>query len=174
MKKLLMALCVGSSLCGTAATATAQTAPAAPAAATQQIGFVDTARVYRESKDARRINDSLQKEFAARQKSLVDLEQRGYALQEALQKNSLQGAEREKLQEQMAQLNRQYIGERTRFTEEFNLRRAEEFAALQQKANQVIVGIARAHNFDFLLTDVVYVNQKYDITDEVIQELNKE
>ena len=58
------------------------------------------------------------------------------------------------------------------FEEDYNLRRNEEFAALQQNANRVIVKIAKQEGYDFILQDVIYVNTQYDITDSVIKEMN--
>ena len=48
----------------------------------------------------------------------------------------------------------------------------EEFAALQQNANRVIVDLAKREGYDFILQDVIYVNGRYDITDSVIKALN--
>lgn len=58
------------------------------------------------------------------------------------------------------------------FEEDYNLRRNEEFASLQQNANRVIVKIAKQEGYDVILQDVIYVNTQYDVTDSVIKEMN--
>ena len=62
--------------------------------------------------------------------------------------------------------------QQTELAEDYNLRRNEEFAALQQNANRVIVDLAKREGYDFILQDVIYVNGRYDITDSVIKALN--
>ncbi|MEI2574217.1 OmpH family outer membrane protein, partial [Pseudomonas aeruginosa] len=56
--------------------------------------------------------------------------------------------------------------------EDYNLRRNEEFASLQQNANRVIVKIAKQEGYDVILQNVIYVNTQYDVTDSVIKEMN--
>lgn len=51
-------------------------------------------------------------------------------------------------------------------------RRTEEFAAIQQRANQVIRDLARSERFDLILQDVVYVSPRFDITERVLKALD--
>ena len=58
------------------------------------------------------------------------------------------------------------------FREDLNLRRNEELAAVQERANKVIQQIAEAEKFDLIIQDpVVYASQKIDITEKVIKAL---
>ncbi len=58
------------------------------------------------------------------------------------------------------------------FREDLNLRRNEELAGIQERANKVIQQIAEAEKFDLILQDpVVYASQRIDITDKVIKAL---
>ena len=58
------------------------------------------------------------------------------------------------------------------FREDLNLRRNEELAGIQERANKVIQQIADAEKFDLILQDpVVYASQRIDITDKVIKAL---
>ena len=66
MRSWLMATGVAVALMGSTASAWAE--------AVQKIGFVDTDRVYRESKDAQSINKTLEKEFGSQFKHLQKLE----------------------------------------------------------------------------------------------------
>jgi len=58
------------------------------------------------------------------------------------------------------------------FREDLNLRRNEELAAVQERANKVIQQIAETEKFDLILQDpVVYASPRIDITDKVIKAL---
>jgi outer membrane protein len=58
------------------------------------------------------------------------------------------------------------------FREDLNLRRNEELAGIQERANKVIQQIAADEKYDLILQDpVVYASKRIDITDRVIQAL---
>ena len=58
------------------------------------------------------------------------------------------------------------------FREDLNLRRNEELASVQERANKVIQQIAEAEKFDLILQDpVVFASQRIDITEKVIKAL---
>ena len=72
----------------------------------------------------------------------------------------------------MAQSGQKFRKQQTELAEDYNLRRNEEFAALQQNANRVIVDLAKREGYDFILQDVIYVNGRLRHTDSVIKALN--
>ncbi len=74
--------------------------------------------------------------------------------------------------ERWRNLVQKFRKQQAELAEDYNLRRNEEFAALQQNANRVIVDLAKREGYDFILQDVIYVNGRYDITDSVIKALN--
>ncbi len=139
----------------------------------QRLGFINTERVYQESRQAQRIQQTLQKEFDGRQKALQKLQAEGETLEGKLLSGSLQGEERENGIKRLAVLEQQFRKRQAEFSEDYNLRRNEEFAALQQNANRVIVDLAKRDGYDLILQDAVYVDGKFDITDDVIRALNK-
>lgn len=138
----------------------------------QKLGFINTERVYQESKQAQAIQQTLLQEFADRQKQLDKMQQEGLALEQKLA-TLKPGAERNRLLEELGKLSHRFRTEQVRFSEEYSLRRNEEFAALQQKATQVIVDLAKKEGYDLILQDVVFVDGKFDITDKVILEMNR-
>ena len=148
-------------------------ASASWAEAVQKIGFVDTERVYRESNDAQVINEKLQQEFSKQFAQLAQLEKQGLALQKQLLSNKLNAVEKKSQQERMAQLNKQYLDLKISTDEEYKLRRNEEFASMQLKANQALVALAKSEKYDVIVQDVVYVRSEFDITDKLIQQLNR-
>lgn len=146
---------------------------AAWAEGVQKLGFIDTERVYRESKQAQNIEKTLQKEFAGRQTKLQNLHREGEGLEKQLANKDITDVQRQEVLQKLEVLGRQFRTEQAQLAEDFNLRRNEEFAALQQNANKVIVGLAKREGYDLIIQDAVYVNSKLDITNEVIKALNK-
>jgi len=145
---------------------------AVAAEAVQKIGFINTERVYLESKQAQRIQTTLEKEFRSRQDALQKLQQEGEKLEKSLTEGKLQGKEREAAAKRWGELVQQFRKKQAELAEDYNLRRNEEFAALQQNANRIIVDLAKREGYDVILQDVIYVNARYDITDSVIKALN--
>ena len=148
-------------------------ASASWADAVQKIGFMDAERVYRESKDAQAINKQLQKEFSSQFKRLHDLQQQGIDVQKKLLNGKMTAPERQRQQMKMAQLNKQYLELKRTTDEEYQLRRNEEFASMQIKANQALVELAKKEKYDVIVKDVVYVRSEFDVTDQLIQILNR-
>ncbi len=69
-------------------------------------------------------------------------------------------------------MDQEYRVKSVQLAEDYNLRRNEEFASLQQNANRVIVDLARKEGYDLILQDAIFVNKQFDITDAVIKALN--
>ncbi|AUZ03937.2 hypothetical protein ADP71_00930 [Vitreoscilla sp. C1] len=149
------------------------TASASWADAVQKIGFMDAERVYRESKDAQQINNKLQKEFSSQFEQLQRLEVQGFELQKKMLTVRMSEQERQRQQAKMASLNKQYLELKRTTDEEYQLRRNEEFASMQIKANKALVELAKQGNYDVIVKDVVYVRSEFDITDQLIQILNR-
>jgi outer membrane protein insertion porin family len=80
--------------------------------------------------------------------------------------------ERRNRERDLANLSRDLTRSQREFREDLNLRRNEEFASVQDRANKVIQQIAEAEKFDLIIQDpVVYASQKIDITEKVIKAL---
>ena len=146
---------------------------AAAAEAVQKIGFINTERVYLESKQAQRIQTTLEKEFRSRQDALQKLQQEGEKLEKSLSEGKLQSKEREAAAKRWGELVQQFRKKQAELAEDYNLRRNEEFAALQNNANTVIRNIAEKEKYDLIVQEAVFVTQQYDITDRVIKLLDE-
>jgi outer membrane protein len=148
-------------------------AAASVAAAEAKIGFVNPERINRESAPAKRSQAKLEKEFAARQAELTRLEKQGRDLETTLQKEAvtLPEAERAAREKQLSQLTRDFQRLQREFREDLNLRKSEEYAALQERATKVINEIAEKEKFDLILQEAVFASAKIDITDRVIKAL---
>ncbi len=148
--------------------------PVMAQAAEFRIGFVNTERLFRDAAPAKRAQQKLEKEFAARDAEIQKLNKQVQSLQSVLEKDAATMAEsdRRNKERDLANLSRDLQRAQREFREDLNLRKNEELASVQERANKVIQQIAEAEKFDLILQDpVVYASQRIDITDKVIKAL---
>jgi outer membrane protein len=160
MKKMWIAAV----LCGWAAVASAQT---------PKIGFVNTERVFREAAPAKRAQQKLEREFAARNAELAKLEKQGRDLQGELERDNVTMTEavRREKERQLADASRSFQRLQRELREDLNQRRNEALAGVQESATRVINQIAEQERFDLILQEAVFASGKIDITDKVIKAL---
>lgn len=146
---------------------------AAPAAAesVRKLGFIDVDRVYRESKQAQSIQAKLDEEFAPRQKRLEQMQQEAAGLERKAA--AAKGKARDGLLADLQRRNQTLRSEQAKLAEDYDLRRNEEFAALQRNADHVMIDLAKKEGYDLIVHDVIFINAKFDITDKVIREMNR-
>jgi outer membrane protein len=143
-------------------------------AAEYKVGFVNTERLFREAAPAKRAQQKLEKEFATRDAEIQKLSKQVRELQAQLERDgaTMADAERRNKERDLANLTRDLQRGQREFREDLNLRRNEELASVQERANKVIQQMAEAEKFDLILQDpVVYASQRIDITDKVIKAL---
>ena len=143
-------------------------------AADYKIGFVNTERLFREAAPAKRAQQKLEKEFAARDAQLGKITKQVRDLQTSLDRDGATMAEtdRRNKERELANLSRDLQRMQREIREDLNLRKNEEFAAVQERANKVILQIADSEKFDLILQDpVVFASQRIDITEKVIKAL---
>jgi outer membrane protein len=95
-------------------------------------------------------------------------------LQTQLEKDgvTMPEGERRNKERDLANMTRDLQRLQREFREDLNLRRNEELAAVQERANKVIQQIAEAEKYDLILQDpVVFASPRIDITDKVIKAL---
>jgi outer membrane protein len=144
------------------------------AAVEYKIGFVNTERLFREASPAKRAQAKIEKEFATRDGEIQKLAKQVRDVQAVLDKDgpTMADAERRNKERDLANQSRDLSRMQREFREDLNLRRNEELAGIQERANKVIQQIAEAEKFDLILQDpVVYASQRIDITDRVIKAL---
>ena len=143
------------------------------AAQSPKIGFVNTERVFREAAPAKRAQQKLEREFAARNAELAKVEKQGRDMQHELERENVtmpESARREK-ERQLADISRNFQRMQREIREDLNLRRNEELADVQQKATRVINLIADQEKFDLIVQEAVFASTRIDITDKVIRAL---
>jgi outer membrane protein len=155
-------------------TAVLLAAPTLASAIDYKIGFVNTERLFREAAPAKRAQQKLEKEFAVRDGEIQKLGKQVRDLQASLDKDgaTMSETDRRNKERDLANLSRDLQRSQREFREDLNLRRNEELAGIQERANRVIQQIAEAEKFDLILQDpVVYASQRIDITEKVIKAL---
>jgi outer membrane protein len=143
-------------------------------AADYKIGFVNTERLFREAAPAKRAQQKLEKEFAARDADIQRLSRQVRDLQGLLDKDAptMSESDRRNKERDLANQSRDLQRMQREAREDLNLRRNEELASLQERANKVIQQIASDEKFDLILQDpVVFASQRIDITEKVIKAL---
>jgi outer membrane protein len=142
-------------------------------AAELKIGFVNTERVFREAAPAKRAQQKLEREFAARNSELAALEKKGRDLQAELERENitLTEAGRRDKERQLADISRDFQRKQREIREDLNLRRNEELNAVQERATRVINQIATEEHFDLIVQEAVFASSRIDITDKVIKAL---
>ena len=143
-------------------------------AADYKIGFVNTERLFREAAPAKRAQQKLEREFSARDAEIQKLAKQVRDLQTSLDRDgaTMIDSDRRNKERDLANGSRDLKRLQREFREDVNLRKNEELASLQERANKVIQQIAEAEKFDLILQDpVVFASQRIDITDRVIKAL---
>jgi outer membrane protein len=137
-----------------------------------RIGAVSLARLLNESPQAKQVATELEKEFGPRERELIEEQKKLKELQDRLQKDAaiMSESERGRLERDIITTQRDSKRNQDEYREDLTFRRNEELANIQQKMVQAINAVARAENFDLVLTDsaAVYVSTKVDMTQLVI------
>ena len=152
---------------------------AAPVAFGQEfkVGFVNVPRVMEAAPQAIAARARIDDEFAPRDRELLLLQRELNEQEDHLVKNSaiMSASERTKLEEDVRRLRRELRRSQEEFREDLNLRRGQELSKLQRNITEVIQALARADNYDIVLTDgVVFAGERVDITELVIDRLRVE
>jgi outer membrane protein len=83
----------------------------------------------------------------------------------------MQEGDRRNKERDLANLNRDFQRADRQFREDLNLRRNEETAAVQERAQKAIQQIADGEKIDLIVQEAVYISPRIDITDKVLKAL---
>ena len=150
--------------------------PLASVAADFKIGYVNAVRVIEEAPQGVAALKKLESEFSQRDKELVALQNRIRQGEEELQKNApiLKESDRRTREREMLTFKRELKRATQEFREDYNQRRNEELAVLQQVVRKTILEIAKQDKYDLILHEgAVYASDSIDITEKVLRKLGK-
>ncbi|WJW76583.1 OmpH family outer membrane protein [Thiohalobacter sp. IOR34] len=146
------------------------------AAAEVKVGFVNTAKLMEKAPQAKAAISKMEAEFAPREKDLVALQREIKSKEEKLARDGavMSEAERSKLERELISRKRELKRSQDEFREDLNIRRNEELSKLQRRLYEAIVTLAKEEKFDLILSEgVVFASKRIDITDAVLQHLDK-
>lgn len=147
--------------------------------ASTKIGFVSLERILNESKMAKDAQTKMQNEFSSREKEVRDGIAKIKVAAAQLDKDAaiLPEADRIRKQRELADNDRELQRKQRELIEDSQRRGAEERAKIFEKANQVLKAIVEQKKLDLIIQDTggvaAYVNPRIDITNDVINALNK-
>jgi len=152
-------------------------APFSQVLADLKVGYVNAVRVIEEAPQGVAALKKLETEFSRRDKELVALQNKIRLLNEELQNNLLpqKAADRRAREREALTLKRELKRATTEFREDYNQRRNEELAVLQQIVRKAILDIAKQEKYDLVLHEgAVYASDSIDITEKVLKKLGKQ
>ena len=148
-----------------------------PAAADEiKIGFVDPVRLLELSPQGERALRLLEEEFRPRDKVLIDLREKILEMERDLERNRLvmQIGDVQKEQREIDTLKRKLKREQAEAREDYNLRRNEELGKLQRLVRETIVEVAKEDGFDLIVEQAVFVSERINLTERVLERLQSE
>lgn len=143
-------------------------------AADLKIGVVNVPRVLEESPQATTARESLQKEFAPRERELLDLRESIQKMETRLSRDGaiMSETERGKLERDVLAKKREYQREEGVFRDDLNFKRNELLQNMQRQLVENIRQFAEKEKFDLLLGEgVIYVKDEYNVTEQVLKHL---
>ena len=140
-----------------------------------KIGYVDAARIEKESVTFQRALEATRKEFAPREAQIVELQKQITAEQQRLEKEakSLSSSELQTRRNALSGMMRKSDQMVVALAEDFERRKAERLVKLTEETNIAIKAVAEAGKFDLILQQAIYARAGVDITDQVLKELSK-
>lgn len=140
-----------------------------------KLGFINTQRVFQDSQMAKAVNKKLELEFSKQEQDIQKSVKQARELQTLLEKDglTLSETERTKKERELATLSRDIQRTQRELREDFNRRRNEEFASVQDRARKVIREIAEKEKFDLIVETMVYASPRVDITERVLKALER-
>ena len=147
------------------------------AGADVMIGFVDVSRVLDQSPQARDARERIQAEFAPIDQEILRLQRDLRTLEEQLLRDGdvMANADRMRLERDVLSRKRELRRSQEEFREDLNLRRNQELQRLQRQVVLAIRAMAKAENYDLVISDgVLFASERIDLTGIVLERLVEE
>lgn len=171
MKKLFCSLLLAISLPFASANGAPANGTAANNGAAPKIGYVQIDRIM-QSPASIEVGEKLQKEFTPRNTELKRLKKQLDDKEAALDKDmlTLSEAARETRSREISELRLDFQRQQRELAEDFELRKREERARLQDRINKAVTAVSQAEGYDLVMYgNAAYAGPKADITDKVIK-----
>lgn len=138
-----------------------------------KIGYLNANKIMSEAPQGISAFDMIKEEFAEREQELRQTEMNLTEIQAKLDVET-DANKRRKLESELRGLKRDFDRGTLDFEEDFNYRRNEELANLQDLVSEVILDIAKTEKFDLIVQDpVVWASDNINITDKILNKLKE-
>lgn len=142
-----------------------------------KLGYVDAARLLEKAPQADLATKRLKEEFAPREEDIFTLQKEVTESEDQLRLNGDVMTEegRRKIERQVIANKRDLRRIQDEFREDLTFRRNEEIAKIQVLVRQVIELVGKEEKFDLILYEgIAYASQQVDLTNKILERLNKE
>lgn len=142
------------------------------------IATVDLGKVMSEIPQTKAIKSKLNTEFDSRIREMQRMETEGQTLASKLKKDEsfMSAAEKTKSQRRLAELQAEFNVKAQALQEDQRRRYGEEQKKVIEKIKTAVDSIAKSEGYDMVLNRqaVLFINDKYDISTKVIQQVSKQ
>lgn len=150
---------------------------ASPAlAADLNIGVVSVQRLLADAPQARSLQQSLEAEFAPRQRGLKDRETDLQNNVEKLRRDAavMSDTERRDAERDLRDQQMTLLREREELAEDFNIKRNAGLSELQRSLMQEVQAFARSQGYDLIVGDgVLFASESLDVTADILANLER-
>ncbi len=140
-----------------------------------KIAYVDARRLIDEAPQGKDEIKKLEEQFNERSRDLKAMIELFNAQEAELKKNAviLSAEELQEKSEELLRLQRKLQREQQNYNEDYARDRNQGLARLEKLISAVIIEIARRDKIDLILQQVVFASRNIDLTDKVLEELQK-
>jgi outer membrane protein len=139
-----------------------------------RMAFVKIAVVLDKAPQAKAANKRLAREFAPRNRALIELRKklRGYEDRLAKQNVTMSESQIKRLERDIRDTKRRIRRAQEDYREDLNIRRNEELRKLQKRVYKAIITVANREKYDVVMGEgVIYASKRVDITQKILNEL---
>jgi outer membrane protein len=146
-----------------------------PARAGLNVAAVNTTRLVTESRLAKAAGAKIVEEFSRREKGINEKMAAFRAASAKFQAEAPQLTDRERLAagRELTEMEKEVQRAQAEFSEDLRQRQNEERAIIAQKAFNILVDIGKREHIDVVLQDPFWYSPRIDITDKILQQLDK-
>ena len=140
-----------------------------------KIGFVDAVKLIESAPQGGESLKKQEQEFSPRDREIRQLRAELRDAEADLDKNApvMKTDDIDQAQLEIAALRRKVKRLQQEFKDDYNLRRNEELARLQQIVTEAIIEIAEKEGYDLIVQQAVFASKTINLTDKVLDKLSK-
>ena len=140
--------------------------------------YINSKLLLEQSPQAVAANATLKKEFGEREQSLRKLAEGIQQMEQTYQTDSaiMSAEQKKKAEDNILQNKRRFQFEQQSLKEDLQSKQRELLLAVRESVKEVIQEYGKANGYDFIFTDagIAYASDAVDITQNILDELNKQ